>query len=79
MRDLIAEMDAPLDRSWVDDAACREHPGLPWFGESVAAIEACATVCRRCLVAEECHDYAADIAAPFGTWAGESRGPSRRR
>src|SRR4051812_9827563 len=57
----VDAMDAPLDRSWTADALCHEYADLDWFGESVAAVEACSAVCRRCPVRAECWQYTLNV------------------
>lgn len=66
---------------WFADAACKEHPERTWhpeLGESTAAAK---EVCGRCLVQDECLQYALDDARLQGLWGGTSareRGRLRR-
>lgn len=78
--DLVVTADRSLARPWALDALCREpeYRRLPWFAESAGAVEVCAAVCARCLVADECQSFADRVDARYGTWAGVARGLVRR-
>lgn len=58
--------------AWMRDAACKEHPELPWVpdrGQDCALIPAMRAVCAACLVREECLQFACSWDAPAqGVW-----------
>jgi len=69
----LAAVLATLNRpAWQADAACREHPELTWFPERGERTEAAKQVCRRCLVRDECLNFALELGEPVGTWGGLS-------
>ena len=64
---------------WHADALCAEYPSS-WFfperGESTAPAKA---ICGRCLVAEECRQWAVSQGGGLaGIWGGTSAGERRR-
>jgi WhiB family transcriptional regulator, redox-sensing transcriptional regulator len=62
---------------WMRDAACREHPEVnfhPGHGESPEPARA---VCSRCMVRNECLQFALDDDERYGVWGGLS--PPERR
>lgn len=68
-------MNAP---SWRLSAACRGmDPEMfyPQRGDSTAAPK---SVCRGCLVSEECLEFALDNGEKFGVWGGKSERQRRR-
>ena len=38
--------------------ACREHPTLPWVPQLGERTDVCKTMCRTCLVLDECRTWA---------------------
>ncbi len=61
--------------AWHADALCSEYPKLSWFeGWGAAAAK---SVCRRCLVRDDCLRYALDNDPLSGIWGGLT--PSERR
>lgn len=60
--------------AWMADAACAEHPELPWIpeqGVKPAAVAAMRLVCASCLVRGDCLAYAVD-GDEVGVWGGTS-------
>lgn len=58
--------------SWHRDALCKEHPAInfhPRRGEDERPAKA---VCRRCLVRQECLDYALADSSLVGVWGATS-------
>jgi WhiB family redox-sensing transcriptional regulator len=57
---------------WHADALCREHPEISWFPEHGESTTPARAVCARCLVREECLEYALDDpgALRWGVWGG---------
>ena len=71
-----------LDRpAWMADAACREHPDLPWVperGPDQGKIPAMYAICAGCLVRDECYAFAVE-GDETGVWGGTSVSERRRR
>jgi hypothetical protein len=69
------------DEAWMAEAACRNHPGLPWVDDRdrVTVLESVAMtlVCARCPVLGSCDVYAAGTRVGVGFWAGRHRDPYR--
>lgn len=69
---------ADLDRTWMDQAACRGiadpeafFPGDGQRGRpNHPAIDTAKAVCHRCPVRERCVDYAIAAGANYGIWGG---------
>ena len=70
--------------AWQADAACKEHPDLPWTMSRVVGkrMDAMLAVCDACLVFGECHAWAlepgqADIVGVLAgtTWRGRRKHP----
>jgi hypothetical protein len=63
--------------AWAADAACKEHPELPWMTERGESMSKQLAICRCCLVRVEC--LAAGLRGhEDGIWGGTS-GRQRRR
>ena len=45
---------------WMRDALCREHPEVTWFPERGGTGREARAICARCLVRDECRDYATE-------------------
>ena len=64
----------PVRPPWMADAACREHPEIPWVPVDERrcpdAVEAARAVCAGCLTRTECLTYALREPALVGLWAG---------
>lgn len=56
--------------AWMRDAACAEHPPAWWFPTRGANTTAARSVCRRCLVRDECLEYALADPELAGVWGG---------
>jgi hypothetical protein len=65
--------------AWMAEAACRNHPGLPWVADrdrvSVLESVAMTLVCARCPVLEVCDAYAGAKLVGVGFWASRHRDP----
>ena len=59
----------PYRPSWQADALCHEYPGLSWFETGRAEVAAAKDVCARCIVRDECLNYALDLGL-VGVWGG---------
>jgi len=71
------ENDAPTNRRWAEDAACRGLPTSMFFhphqerGPARRRRENNAiAVCRRCPVMSACRTHAERMAEPYGIWGG---------
>jgi hypothetical protein len=68
------------DGTWMAEAACRDHPGLPWLDDRglVTVLESVAMtlVCARCPVLRVCDAYADGTRVRAGFWAGRHRDPT---
>lgn len=73
MHDPIADL---LHRpAWQRDALCVEYPDVEFFPERGQPVDPAKDVCARCLVRDECLDYATALDLD-GVWGGLTR---RRR
>ena len=72
--ELLELLDPP---GWHADGLCQEYPGLDWFADDRAGVEAARAVCGRCLVQSECRDYAVSRADLQGVWGGMTEGARR--
>lgn len=66
---------AMADRLWMNDASCREFDPDLWFPDPTdrdATYEA-KRICKYCPVKERCEDYADEIGAMHGIFAGQRR------
>ena len=64
--------DNGMDTTWVNRAACADHPADVFFpdqGDNGIAQEAKA-ICASCPVRVSCLDYAVGIGERFGIWGG---------
>lgn len=77
---LFASLADVIFPDWIDDALCvePEYADLNFFAESVGAINKAKAVCERCLVREECLEWAIETGSVDGVWGGMS-GKERRR
>lgn len=67
--------------AWQRDAACQEHPSS-WFfpPKGTNNIDAARLVCRRCLVRDECLEFAVAGGADIkGVWAGTTEAQRLRK
>lgn len=76
----------PTDQPLLDrqppmkDAACRDHPGLPWVPDAyngqmppaklLRDIATMREICHTCVHLIECRDYALSDASIYGIWGG---------
>lgn len=74
-----SKADRVVDWSWVDDAACVDHPE-PWIffpeartSTTVNDAARAKAVCNRCPVRAECLDYAIEHNEMHGIWGGMNR------
>jgi WhiB family transcriptional regulator, redox-sensing transcriptional regulator len=68
--------------AWMRDALCREEPwrSLPWLPVKGERQELMRRVCARCLVRDECYEYAIGRPDLDGIWADSgARARSRAR
>lgn len=68
----LGELLAP--QPWEPDALCAEpeHEALPWFPTVGQDPEPAKEVCRRCLVQDECREFAIGAQVDAGVWGGET-------
>ena len=65
--------------AWHADAACREHPDVPFVPDRGDDIRPAKKVCAGCLVRTECLAWALDQDdVPAGIWGGLSVSERRR-
>ncbi len=64
--------------AWHADACCREHPEICWHPLPGYSTRAAKAICGRCLVADECLQYALADPDLTGLWAGTSWRERRR-
>jgi hypothetical protein len=66
------------DTRWMADAACVDHPGLPWIENPNRVpkmlIECMQEVCLACPVRAACAAYAVEVEITAGWWAGRHLG-----
>lgn len=55
---LLAELLNSARPRWQRDALCREYPDVSWFPERGGNGREARAICARCLVRDECRDYA---------------------
>jgi WhiB family redox-sensing transcriptional regulator len=56
---------------WHADAACQEHPDISWFPEVGQSSAPAKAVCRTCLVAAQCLEWALGEGSKLeGIWGG---------
>lgn len=62
------------NEDWKQDALCREYKGkLSWFANrGYSDPKKPKAVCERCMVQEECLQYALDNKFPAGIWGGKT-------
>ncbi len=59
--------------TWMDDAACADHPEPDlWFPERGGTTKAAKAICATCPVRAECLQYALDDPDVEGVWGGTS-------
>ena len=76
--DDVPENLPELDRSWIDQAACKGmHVGVffPERGDSLIGPE---SICRACPVRIDCLNYAMRRNEKYGIWGGTSENQRRR-
>ena len=59
---------------WADDAACATTDPDAFFPEQGGPVKAAKRVCGRCLVRDECLEWALESRPEFGIYAGLSLG-----
>jgi hypothetical protein len=68
---------AGLDMDWMQDAACRHMPDLPWIAERgegpVVLRDLMAQLCGACRVREACARFVIEGDVTSGFWAGRDR------
>ena len=75
----IFDLLAGLRPAWQADAACREHPDVNWFSTQSVHQREAKTICRGCLVLEDCRSWAvAQGSELVGVWGGLSTSERRR-
>src|SRR5699024_9889577 len=71
------------DRSWIEQATCREADPDRFFVRGAAQARAVQRLCARCPVQEDCLEYALANEIDFGVWGGmterQRRSLQRRR
>jgi WhiB family redox-sensing transcriptional regulator len=60
------------DDGWRDDALCRDYPDLDFFDIKGLGkrLEALRDVCNRCIVREDCLQFALDNEENYGVYGG---------
>lgn len=58
-----------LDTRWMKQAACKDQTDVDWF-DTGCGLQAAATICYSCPVANDCLEYAVTIDVEDGIWAG---------
>ena len=66
-----------LRPAWWRDALCHEYPGVSWFPKRKGSHDEAVAICRRCLVRQECLDYAMGDLNLHGVWGRTTR-PQRK-
>ena len=68
--------DRPADTGWMTDAACADHPSLPWTGDPNRVPKTLKDrmrgVCAGCPVRARCATYAVEARITAGWWAGRN-------
>ena len=68
----VRHFELSMAAEWMTDAECRHVQSVDFFpGQGESAAEAKA-VCRRCVVRDECLEYALDFPEYHGVWGGRS-------
>ncbi len=68
----------PGDLEWRERAACLPYPAILFFGvddneppaERRVREDKAKTICRTCVVQQECLEYALEMREPYGIWGG---------
>jgi WhiB family redox-sensing transcriptional regulator len=68
----------PDECKWMALANCQGVDPDIFFTDRGVSIEPAKTICRACVVREECLEYALAHSIKFGTWGGESERARRR-
>jgi WhiB family redox-sensing transcriptional regulator len=70
-------MSTPLEllniQRWMKDAACKGNTEGDWFPEApgnAPAVKIALSICKDCLVKQECYDYAITRPELQGIWGG---------
>jgi WhiB family redox-sensing transcriptional regulator len=77
MRETILH-DVASEARWREQAGCRDYPPILFFGADDSEAQAerriredeAKQVCARCLVRQECLDYALATREAYGIWGG---------
>lgn len=76
---LIEALEAEgIDMAWQDFANCRGADPDLFFPERGASTKEAKSVCRACVVREDCLEYALENSEKFGIWGGLSERERRR-
>ena len=59
-----------LEEPWRLDALCLEYPAVNFFPERGESKVEALRICERCLVRQECRDYAFEHQIDDGVWGG---------
>ncbi|OGL22599.1 hypothetical protein A2707_04770 [Candidatus Saccharibacteria bacterium RIFCSPHIGHO2_01_FULL_45_15] len=72
------------EEAWMEDASCRDRDSSEFFhpdGERGNSrkrrIKAAKEICSRCVVIDQCRQYAMDNSEPYGVWGGLSEDERR--
>jgi WhiB family transcriptional regulator, redox-sensing transcriptional regulator len=74
--DLASLFGAPL--GWARDALCPEYPAVDFFPGAGVSPEPAQRICGRCLVRQECADFAMAEKIAVGVWGGLSARERRK-
>lgn len=58
------------DTEWGARARCRGQDPEPFFARAIAQARPALRLCERCVVKEQCLQYALDHDIDFGVWGG---------
>lgn len=58
------------EMGWTEFAKCREVDAEQFFVRGAAKARTAIRICDRCVVKDECLDYAIEHAVDFGVWGG---------
>ena len=78
LEDLKAVLAPGDDLAWHDGANCKGANADLFFPERGASTRTAKTICRECLVREECLEFAITTGEKFGIWGGMSERERRR-
>jgi WhiB family redox-sensing transcriptional regulator len=78
LEDIISMFYSRQDRAWQKYANCTGVDPDLFFPERGASTKEAKSVCRACMVREECLEYAIAHAEKFGIWGGLSERERRR-